>query len=67
MLTKSEHLLLRDAPMSPLKRARICEAISRELALEYFRRTNAKREAWARIAIGLPPRPRPTVNRRIWQ
>jgi hypothetical protein len=43
---------------SPLERARICEAISRELALEYFRRTNAKREAWARMAIGLSPFPR---------
>jgi hypothetical protein len=42
-------------PPSPLQRARICEAISRELALEYFRRTNAKREAWARLAIGLKP------------
>ena len=40
---------------SPLKRARICEAIRRELDLEYFRRTNAKREAWARLAIGLKP------------
>jgi hypothetical protein len=35
------------------------EAIRRELALEYLLRTNAKREAWARIAIGLPPYPKP--------
>jgi hypothetical protein len=40
---------------SPQERARICEVISRELGLEYFRRTNAKREAWARLAIGLKP------------
>jgi hypothetical protein len=46
---------------SPLERARICEAISRELALEYFRRTNSKREAWARLAIGLRPFSR-TIN-----
>jgi hypothetical protein len=44
--------------LSPKERARICEAISRELALEYFRRANCKREAWARIAIGLRPIPR---------
>lgn len=40
---------------SPQRRARICEAIGRELALETFRRTNAKREARARLAIGLSP------------
>jgi hypothetical protein len=51
--------------VSPQKRARICEAIGIELALEYFRRTNAKREAWARIAIGLAP-VRRTMNR-SWQ
>jgi hypothetical protein len=45
-------------PPSPQRRARICEAIGRELALEYFRRTNAKREARARLAIGLRPFPR---------
>jgi hypothetical protein len=45
--------------LSPQERARICEAISRELALEYFRHTNSKREAWARLAIGLKPFPRP--------
>jgi hypothetical protein len=52
--------------LSPHQRARICEAIGLQLALEYFRRANAKREAWARIAIGLPPRPRRKVNR-SWQ
>jgi hypothetical protein len=46
---------------SPQERARICEVISRELGLEYFRRTNAKREAWARLAIGLRPFRR-TIN-----
>jgi hypothetical protein len=62
-----QSLTQRDAPrhLSPQKRAHICEAIGLELALEYFRRTNAKREAWARIAIGLPP-VRRTVNR-SWQ
>jgi hypothetical protein len=59
MQTKSEHLLQGNAPkLSPQQRARICEAIRRELDLEYFRRTNSKREAWARLAIGLPPFPR---------
>ena len=43
------------------ERARICEAIRRELALEYFGRTNSRREAWARMAIGLPPFPRRRV------
>ena len=55
-----------NAPPSSQQRARICEAICRELALEYFRRTNAKREAWARIVIGLPPVPRRKVDR-SWQ
>jgi hypothetical protein len=41
--------------LSPQQRAVICAAIHRELALEYFCRTNRKREAWARMAIGLPP------------
>jgi hypothetical protein len=44
--------------LSPQERARICEAIHRELALEYFRRSNSKREVWARLAIGLRPIPR---------
>jgi hypothetical protein len=43
---------------SPQERARICEVIHRELALEFFSRTNSKREVWARLAIGLPPFPR---------
>jgi hypothetical protein len=54
-------------PPSPQKRARICEAIGRDLALEYFRRTNAKREAWARLAIGLPPFRRRTIGRELCQ
>ena len=49
--------------LSPEERSLVCERIRRELALEYLSRTNSKREAWARIAIGLPPVPRPTVNR----
>ena len=57
----------RNARLTPQERASICEAIGIELALEYFRRTNAKREAWARIAIGLPPGPRRTVDRKRWQ
>jgi hypothetical protein len=52
---------------SPQQRARICEAIGREFGLEYFRRTNARREVWARLAIGLPPVPRRTVNRDMRQ
>jgi hypothetical protein len=43
---------------SPQQRARICAAIHRELALEQLTRTNAKREALARLAIGLRPFPR---------
>jgi hypothetical protein len=63
MQTKSEHFLQGNAPqLSPRQRARICDAIRRELDLEYFRRTNAKREAWARLAIGLPPFPRRRVT-----
>lgn len=46
---------------SPQRRARICQAIGREIALEYFRRTNAKREARARMAIGLRPFPRKSI------
>jgi hypothetical protein len=42
-------------PPSPQSRARICEAIGRELALEYLSRANRKREARARMAIGLSP------------
>jgi hypothetical protein len=47
-------------PTTPLpqQRAAICQTIHRELALEYFRRTNSRREVWARLAIGLPPFPR---------
>jgi hypothetical protein len=53
--------------LSPQKHARICEAICRELALEYFCRSNSKREVWARMVIGLPPVPRQTVVRERWQ
>jgi hypothetical protein len=45
-------------PQSSQERASICEAIQRELALEYFLGTNARREVWARISIGLRPFPR---------
>lgn len=42
-------------PQSPQKRARLCKAIGRQLALESFYRKNSKREARARMAIGLRP------------
>jgi hypothetical protein len=45
-------------PPSPQKRAHICEVIRCELALEDLSRANSKREAWARLAIGLKPFPR---------
>jgi hypothetical protein len=57
-MQKSLSSVDRKAPPSSEKRARICAAIGRELGLEYFRRTNAKREALARMAIGLRPFPR---------
>jgi hypothetical protein len=43
---------------SPQERARVCEAISRALALEELSRANSRREIWARLAIGLKPFPR---------
>jgi hypothetical protein len=46
---------------SSRERALICAAIHRDLALEHLSRTNAKREAWARMAIGLRPFSR-TIN-----
>jgi hypothetical protein len=59
-MQKSKSQTSRNAPKapSPQERARICEAIRRALALEYFGRTNSKREVWARLAIGLKPFPR---------
>ncbi|MGY4624584.1 hypothetical protein [Bradyrhizobium sp. USDA 4486] len=38
---------------SPHRRARICAAISRELAIEEISGANLKREIWARMVIGL--------------
>jgi hypothetical protein len=57
---KSKSRTFRNAlkALSPQQRARICEAIRRELALEDLSRTNSRREAWARMAIGLKPFPR---------
>jgi hypothetical protein len=49
---------------SPQERDRICQLISRALALEELSRTNAKREVWARISIGLRPIPRPLHGER---
>jgi hypothetical protein len=49
--------------ISSRRRAAICYAIQRKLALEYFDCTNAKREVCARMAIGLPPIPRLTPDR----
>jgi hypothetical protein len=45
--------------LSPQERARVCEAIRHELALEYLHGRNSRREVWARICIGLRPFPRP--------
>jgi len=41
---------------TPQERARICDAIRRQIALEYLQGKVSKREVWARMAIGLPPR-----------
>jgi hypothetical protein len=49
---------------SPELRARICERIGYQLALEIINRTNHRREAWARICIGLRPFPRRALSDR---
>jgi hypothetical protein len=41
--------------ISPQQRARICEQIARQIALEFFSSKTSKREAIARMAIGLKP------------
>jgi hypothetical protein len=46
-----------------LARARICELIHRLVALEEINRSNTKREAWARLGIGLRPFPK-TIRER---
>jgi hypothetical protein len=48
--------------LSPQQRAHICEAIRHEVALEELSRSNHRRQVWARMAIGLPPRPRRTLD-----
>jgi hypothetical protein len=45
---------------SPQVRARICAAIHREIALEYWQTGTHRRNVLARLAIGLPPVPRRT-------
>jgi hypothetical protein len=47
---------------SPHDRTRVCRAIHRQIALEYLHGKASKREAWARLAIGLPPIPRPLTE-----
>jgi hypothetical protein len=44
--------------ISQQQRARICEQIARQIALEFFSSKTSKREAIARMAIGLRPFPR---------
>jgi hypothetical protein len=44
--------------VTPSQRARICETIHKQLALEYFNARNSRREVWARLCIGLRPFPR---------
>jgi hypothetical protein len=48
--------------LSPQDRIRICRAIHRQIMLEYWQTGAHRREVWARLVIGLPPRPRRTVN-----
>jgi hypothetical protein len=53
------HQEINPRKITPAQRARICEAIRRELAIETLSGKTARREFWARVSIGLPPRPRP--------
>jgi hypothetical protein len=56
-MQKSKSQRSRNAPNapSPQQRARICEQIARQIALEFFSGKTSKREAIARMAIGLKP------------
>jgi hypothetical protein len=47
---------------SPQDRIRICRAIHRQIMLEYWQTGAHRRNVLARLAIGLPPVPRRTVN-----
>lgn len=57
-MKKYDRKTSKPAAPSPEQRARICERIRYQLALEYLDRKNHRREVWARLAIGLPPIPR---------
>jgi hypothetical protein len=48
--------------LSPQERAKACLVIHELIALESIQAKTARREVWARLVIGLPPRPRRTVN-----
>jgi hypothetical protein len=62
MKKRSSRRTSKPAPPSPEQRARICERIHYQLALEYLNRSNHRRHVWARLAIGLPPIPRPIMR-----
>ena len=59
----------RNAPqrISPAERARACLLIHTLVVLESDLYATARRNARARLAIGLPPVPRRTVNREAAQ
>lgn len=62
-MQKPHHQSFRNAhEITPQERAHICEAIRRQIALEYLHGKASKREAWARLCIGLPPIRRPITE-----
>jgi len=48
--------------LSPQDRIRACRAIHRQIVRECFEAKTQKRDAWLRMAIGLPPFPRRTID-----
>jgi hypothetical protein len=59
----------RNAPqrISPQQRARVCRALHRYIEIEATLAATAKRNARLRMAIGLPPIPRRTVDWKRYQ
>jgi hypothetical protein len=53
--------------LSPQERARACLVIHELIALESVEPAANRRNVLLRLAIGLPPTPRRTVNRECWQ
>jgi hypothetical protein len=53
--------------LSPQDRIRICRAIHRHIVRECFEAKTQKRDARLRMAIGLPPFSRRTINREAAQ